>query len=79
MPTRPAGNLTVSLTAWLGHLALHGELAKAGTKTLRFRVLSAPARLVTHARRRTLKIPPGWRWAPDIADAWARLQALHPA
>jgi Transposase DDE domain group 1 len=71
--------LAVSLTAWLGHLALDGELAKAGTKTLRFRVLSAPARLVTHARRRTLKIPPGWRWAPDIADAWERLQALHPA
>jgi hypothetical protein len=47
-------------------------------KTLRFRILSAPARLVTHARRRTLKIPPGWRWASDIADAFDRLQALHP-
>jgi hypothetical protein len=32
-------------------------------------LLSAPARLVTHARRRILKIPPGWD----------RLQALHPA
>jgi hypothetical protein len=71
--------LAVSLTAWLRHLALDGELAKAGTKTLRFRVLSAPARLLTHARRRTLKIPPGWRWATDITDAWERLQALHPA
>jgi Transposase DDE domain group 1 len=71
--------LAVSLTAWLRHLALDGELAKAGTKTLRFRVLSAPARLLTHARRRTLKIPPGWRWTTDITDAWDRLQALHPA
>ena len=71
--------LATSLTAWLRHLALDGDLAKAGTKTLRFRLLSAPARLVTHARRKILKIPPGWQWAPDLATAWERLQALHPA
>jgi Transposase DDE domain group 1 len=71
--------LATSLTAWLGHLALDGELAKASTKTLRFRILSAPARLVTHARRRILKIPPGWAWSVDLATAWDRLQALHPA
>lgn len=53
--------LATSLTAWLRHLALNGDLAKATTKTLRFRLLSAPARLVTHARRKTLKIPPGWQ------------------
>ncbi len=58
---------------------LDGDLAKATTKTLRFRLLSAPARLVTHARRKILKIPPGWEWAPDLATAWERLQALHPA
>ncbi|MDT5029506.1 MAG: hypothetical protein QOE61_5932 [Micromonosporaceae bacterium] len=71
--------LATSLTAWLRHLALDGELAKASTKTLRFRIFSAPARLVTHARRRILKIPPGWRWSPDLATAWERLQALYPA
>ena len=71
--------LATSLTAWLRHLALDGELAKASTKTLRFRILSAPARLVTHARRRILKIPPGWAWSHDLATAWDRLQALHPA
>jgi DDE family transposase len=71
--------LATSLTAWLRHLALHGDLTKATTKTLRFRLLSAPARLVTHARRKILKIPPGWQWAPDLATAWERLQALHPA
>lgn len=70
--------LAVSLTAWLRHTALDGQLAKAATKTLRFRVLSAPGRLVRHARNRTLKIPPGWAWASDIAAAWTRLQALHP-
>jgi Transposase DDE domain group 1 len=71
--------LATSLTAWLRHLALDGELATASTKTLRFRILSAPARLVTHARRRILKIPPGWQWSPDLATAWDRLQTLHPA
>jgi hypothetical protein len=71
--------LATSLTARLRHLALDGELAKASTKTLRFRILSAPARLVAHARRRILKIPPGWQWSPDLATAWTRLQALHPA
>jgi len=48
------------------------------SKTLRFRLLSAPARLVTHARRKILKVPPGWAWATDLAAAWNRLQALHP-
>jgi len=71
--------LAVGLTAWLRHIALHGQLATASTKTLRFRILSAPARLVTHARRRILKIPPGWEWSSDLATAWDRLQALHPA
>ncbi len=62
----------------LRHLALDDDLAKASTKTLRFRLLSAPARLVTHARRKILKIPPGWAWAQDLATAWDRLHALHP-
>ncbi len=70
--------LATSLTAWLRHLALDGDLAKASTKTLRFRLLSAPARLITHARRKILKVPPGWAWAGDLAAAWDRLQALHP-
>ncbi|MCA1695533.1 MAG: IS1380 family transposase, partial [Actinobacteria bacterium] len=61
--------LATSLTAWLRHIGLDGDLAKASTKTLRFRILSAPARLVTHARRRILKIPPGWTWAQNLATA----------
>jgi hypothetical protein len=35
--------------------------------------------MVTHARRRILKIPPGWTWSTDLATTWDRLQALHPA
>ncbi|MGB6165612.1 MAG: hypothetical protein WCF33_06130 [Pseudonocardiaceae bacterium] len=60
------------------HPAELASRIKASTKTLRFRILSAPARLVTHARRRILKIPPGWQWSTDLATAWTRLQALHP-
>jgi hypothetical protein len=74
-----AGRLATSLTAWLRHIRLDGDLANASTKTLRFPIMSAPARLVTHARRRTLKFPPGWTWSDDLATARDLLQALHPA
>ena len=36
--------LAVTLTAWLRHIALDGELAKAAPKKLRFRLFAAPAR-----------------------------------
>jgi hypothetical protein len=71
--------LACCLNAWLRHLALDGQLAKAEPKALRYRLLGAPARLVTHARHKILKIPPGWHWAGDLATAYQRLQALHPA
>ena len=60
------------------HIGLDGDLATASTKTLRFRVLSAPARPVTHARRRILKDPTRLGMVADLATAWDRLQALHP-
>jgi len=69
----------VTITSWLRLLALDGDLAVAEPKTLRFRLLAAPARYVRHARARVLKIPTGWAWANHVADAFARLRALHPA
>lgn len=71
--------LAVSLLAWLRLIALDGDLAKAEPKMLRFRLFSAPARHTVHARHRVLKFPPGWTWAEDVATAWARIHALHPA
>jgi hypothetical protein len=71
--------LACSLNAWLRHIGLDGDLAKAEPKALRYRLFGAPGRYVTHARQATLKIPPGWKWAQAVADAFARLQALHPA
>ncbi|MGH8571453.1 MAG: IS1380 family transposase [Gammaproteobacteria bacterium] len=71
--------LAVTLLAWLRHAALDGELAKAAPKTLRYRLFAVPARLITHARRRVLKVAETWPWATDLTTAWDRLQALHPA
>lgn len=53
--------LAVSLLAWLRLIALDGDLAKAEPKGLRFQLLSAPARLARHARKKILKIPLGPR------------------
>ncbi len=69
----------VTLLAWTRLLALDGDLALAEPKTLRFRLLAAPARYVRHARTRVLTIPTGWAWATHLADAFERLRALHPA
>jgi hypothetical protein len=88
LPTAHAGRnaawlqlaaIAVTLTAWLRHLALDGDLKLAEPKTLRFRLLAVPARLVHHARYLIVKIPTGWAWADDLTDAWDRLQALHPS
>lgn len=68
-----------TVLAWLRLLALDGELATAEPKALRFRLLATPARFVRHARRRVLKIPTSWTWAPHLAAAFERLRALHPA
>jgi hypothetical protein len=71
--------LACSLTAWLRHIALDGDLAKSEPKALRYRLFGAPGRYVTHARQSILKIPPGWEWAQAVTDAFTRLQTLHPA
>lgn len=70
--------LAVTLTAWLRHLALDGELAIAEPKTLRFRLFAVPARIARHARSRILKIPDDWAWAKDLVTAWDRIWSLQP-
>ncbi|MBB4941789.1 hypothetical protein FHR32_006166 [Streptosporangium album] len=71
--------LACDLRAWLQLLALDGDLVKATPKTLRYRLLHVPARLVCGQRRRRLKIPGTWPWANAIVRAFARIQALpHP-
>jgi hypothetical protein len=68
--------LAVDLIAWTQHLLLHGHLAKAEPKTLRYRLLHVAARLTRGQRRCWLRIQRTWPWARDLAAAFARLAAL---
>src|SRR5688572_4288256 len=68
--------LAVDLIAWTQHLLLHGHLAKAEPKTLRYRRLHAPARLTRGQRRVWLRIQRSWPWARQLAGAFDRLAAL---
>ncbi len=67
--------IAVSLIAWLRAAVLTGDLASAVIPTLRYRIFSAPARLVAHARTRLLRFPSSWPSSAAITAAWA---LLHP-
>ncbi len=71
--------IAATLLAWLRHLALDADLAKAEPKTLRYRILHTAARLARSGRRRRLGIAASWPWAGDIATAWTRITALAQA
>jgi hypothetical protein len=68
--------LACDLRAWLQLLGCDGHMAKATPKTLRYRFLHVPARLVHGQRRRRLKIPSTWPWADQIVEAFWRIRAL---
>jgi hypothetical protein len=68
--------LATDLLAWLRHLGLGGELAKAEPKTLRYKLLHTAARITRGQRRRWLNIDPDWPWAHDLATAFTRIMAL---
>jgi hypothetical protein len=68
--------LAVDLLAWLRHLTLDSDLARAEPKTLRYRLLHTAARITRGQRQRWLNIPPTWPWAAQLAAAFGRVQAL---
>ena len=68
--------LAVDLLAATRHLLLHGALAKAEPKALRYRLLHVAARLTRGQRRCWLRIQRSWPWACDLAGAFARLATL---
>jgi hypothetical protein len=68
--------LAVDLIAATQHLLLHGDLAKAEPKTLRYRLLHVAARLTRGQRRCWLRVQRSWPWARELAAAFARLAAL---
>ena len=76
-----AANLAADLAAWTRLLGLYDcdDLKDAEPDTLRYRLLSLPARLVRHARARTLKISRTWPWKEAFLACWQRLCACpHP-
>ena len=68
--------IAADLTRWLQLIALQGDLATAEPKLLRFKMLHVPARLTRGARRRQLRLPAGWPWAAQIAEAFATILAI---
>src|SRR5207245_8866614 len=73
-----AANLAADLVAWCRLLGLYDceDLKDAEPDTLRYRLLSLPARLVRHARARVLKISRSWPWKEAFLACWQRLCAL---
>jgi hypothetical protein len=67
--------LAHDLIVWTQRLLLSGELAKAEPKRLRHRLLHVAARLAFHAHTATLHLQASWRWAAELAAAFARLKA----
>ena len=61
--------IACDLLAWFKLLALTGELARAEPKTLRYRMLTVPARLTRGQRRRWLRLPRHWPWSQPLATA----------
>lgn len=49
---------------------LTGELARAESKTLRYRLLHTAARIIHRGRRTILRLPKHWPWAPDLGAAY---------
>ena len=73
-----AANIAADLAAWCRLLGLYDcdDLKDAEPDTLRYRLLSLPARLVRHARARILKISRTWPWKDAFLACWRRLCAL---
>ena len=52
------------------------DLDTATAATLRRKVFTVPARLVSSGRRLTLRLPESWPWATAIQTAIDRIQAI---
>ena len=70
-----ACNIAADLAAWTRLLGLYDQpnLVHAEPDTLRYRLLHLPAKLATHARRKTLTIADTWPWADAFLLCWQRL------
>jgi hypothetical protein len=81
MPFKPGGSTEYQPDAaqapprprFVSGLRVHGDLASAEPKRLRYRVLHAAGRLTHGQRHRWLRIPSTWPWAEQIAAAFTRI------
>ena len=64
------------LIAWTQTILLHGDLASAEPKTLRYRLLHVAARLTRGQRRTRLRLPSNWPWTDALMAAFTTLAAL---
>jgi len=70
--------LAHNLQRWTAIIGL-GERRITQHRTIRNRYLAIPGRLVTHARRRRLRLPAGWPWRERFLAAIERLRTLPAA
>ena len=66
------------LIAFTQTILLHGALAKAEPKKLRYRLLHTAARIVHGQRRTKIKLDASWPWAVPLAAAFTRLAEIRP-
>jgi Transposase DDE domain group 1 len=70
--------LAQDLIAWTAQLCLADGARAWELKRLRYRLLHQSARIARHARRTIMRLARDWPWSGQLADAFARLQALPP-
>ena len=61
--------ISLALVAWFQQLRLHGDLAKASPKKLRWQLWHTPARITRSARRTTIGLPDNWPTAKTLLAA----------
>ena len=76
-PWPPTSPPSLAASCWLLGLYDCDDLKDAEPDTLRYRLLSLPARLVRHARSRVLEISRTWPWKDAFLACWAA--AVYPA
>ena len=70
--------IATDLLAWLRHLCLTGDLAKAEPKRLRYTLLHTAGILTRSGRRTRLRLAKHWPWTGDLISAFAQLPGWAP-
>ena len=64
------------LLAWTRRLALHGDLATAEPKRLRYCLFHTAGHIITTGRQRICRLANTWPWTTDLVTAFARVHTL---